>query len=269
MRVIPMYGHDAPLPDSRTPTPVELSEQKFHEPQEPRRIYTPPTDDESDVTILDEQLEKGTQLDNEESESRPNPNQNLGANDADVIATIPASIVKGKFERTEEQNATRRKQDQNVIPAPVVSSCGEQSFSLENQKLGDYEMQLMMLKQRNKKRLMPARVEQKSRRDLDQNPIVIDTTTVAAPATTNGPQDKNGTKVKQEQDMILAPVTSSLENESPSIGDHRLLDYQAQLVMLEQSSIKRLEQARQEQMARRERNQNPKVSDTASYTAKL
>ena len=269
MRIILNYGYDhqQPLPEAQGSVLALASSgqqaQEAQEARQARRDHTPPTDDEMDVMMLDGQWEE------KKSEPHPDPDsdQNSEVNDVDVdVTVVPAITAKEEFERNEEKNAKREKQDQDMISASVMSSSGNKSFSMGNHAQQDYEMQLMILEQQNKRRLMLAREEQKSCHDAAQDSAVVDAIS-APPASPIGPREKTTTWGKQDQDVIYAPAISSLNEQSLPIGYQAQQDFQMQLMILEQQNKKRMYTTRQEHISRRDADQKPSMIDAAAPVA--
>lgn len=174
-----------------------------------------------------------------------------------------ASVAHASIEESQEENTTWGKQDQDVIYASEISSPDKQPILVGNRAQQDLQMQLIILEQQNKKRMMLARKTHESRCDADQNPSMIDTVTALASATTKGPLEKHATKRKQDQDAKPAPAIFSA-GKPFSIDNNAPLDYQMQLMWLEQHSRKRFMLAIEEQKSRLDADQNPSMIDAAA-----
>ena len=158
--------------------------------------------------------------------------------------------------QTHDQDSQPRPEEQ---PAHVQMR-GPQLLPHGNHAFQDYQVQLMLLEQQNKKRLLLARGSMAIAKQEKEKEVNSD--------------DRPDKEIHQE---CKAPVTEGINayTQSHDLGkgpasrtsNHALRDYQMQLMLLEQQDIKRVQAARQaEALAKEEREKEAKSGEQLRET---
>jgi hypothetical protein len=192
---------------------------------------------------------------------------NLSAYEGELLSTALKRPIQGA------QVAPVNEFDEASLAEPVVPLLSSGGSQRNHASQEDYQIQLMLLEQKNKKRFLMARQEQDSinhvpRNTPDQGPFAPNMSPSGGSQRTQTLQEyqmqltlleqknkKRFLMARQEQDNINhvprnTPEGPFAPNISPSGGSQRtqtLQEYQMQLMLLEQKNKKRLWVSRQEQ----------------------